>query len=178
MNDLILSSEEILTSCNYTTERVEVDGNVMLVFEDVTTIGFLFGYKTTSELVARWEGDSATAISRYSMALKRAGQKAWNTYVILLSSEKTDYAATVALATIEENLIGTRKVARAGIVDTSDLRNALLILLPLQSAPRLEAVDLPAEIRGRTTDLNPRAVSAFLSQVDTSIVLQILEEAP
>jgi hypothetical protein len=49
-------------------------------------------------------------------------------------------------------------------------------LMPLQSAPVLDAVDSKEEIRQRTTELAPRIVEAFLSAADTHVVLQLLEE--
>jgi hypothetical protein len=81
-----------------------------------------------------------------------------------------------ALAAIEEDLTGTRKIARSDIRDISDVEAALLPLLPLQSAPKLDAVDMVTEIRQRSTELTPRAVEAFLSGTDVSLVLQVIEE--
>jgi hypothetical protein len=80
------------------------------------------------------------------------------------------------LGAIEEDLTGTRKIAQAGVNEVAELRLALLPLLPFQSAPRLEAVDIAAEIRQRATELPARAVDAFLSSADASVVMQVLEE--
>lgn len=79
---------------------------------------------------------------------------------------------------IEEDLTGTRKIARAGIGDVEQLRTALLPLLPIQSAPSLGAVDMPAEIRLRTTELPKRAIEAYLSGAHEASVIQVLEEEP
>jgi hypothetical protein len=46
----------------------------------------------------------------------------------------------------------------------------------VQSAPRLEAVDILAEIRLRATELHSRAIDAFLSTADEGVVIQFLEE--
>lgn len=97
---------------------------------------------------------------------------------MLVSAGKADYAQSVALGEIEEDLTGRRKIARADVVDIARLRAALLPLLPLQSAPKLEAVDIVSEIRERTTELPARAVEAFLSSAEESVVIQVLEEAP
>lgn len=85
---------------------------------------------------------------------------------------------TVSLGAIEEDLAGTRKIARAGVNDVANLHAAILPLLALQSAPRLDAVDITEEIRQRTTELPPRAVEAFLSSADEAVVIQVLEETP
>src|SRR5208282_618276 len=96
-------------------------------------------------------------------------------YVILLAQAPANYAEQVALSAIEEDLTGTRKLASAGVEDTESLRKGLIPLLPIQNAPRLEAVDMPAEIRLRTTELPQRAVEAFLSDASVAMVAQALE---
>jgi hypothetical protein len=104
------------------------------------------------------------------------GDKAWNAYAVLISAAEANYSESVVLSAIEENLVGVRKIARAGVRDVADVRDALLPLLPLQSAPKLEAVDMDAEIRLRTTELPSRAVDAFLSGAEEAVVIQVLEE--
>jgi hypothetical protein len=84
----------------------------------------------------------------------------------------------VALNVIEEDLTGTWKIARAGIGDVEQLRAALLPLLPIQSAPSLGAVDMPAEIKLRTIELPERAIEAYLSRAQEASVIQVLEEEP
>ena len=113
----------------------------------------------------------------HQLALRRAGPKAWNTYVVLLAKEDATESQLAALSAIEEDLTGTRKIARASIKDTSDLNAAMLPLLPLQSAPILDAVDMVMEIRQRATELPARAIEAFVSGADESVVLQVIEEA-
>ena len=68
--------------------------------------------------------------------------------VLLARRNPLTIGSRLRYAEIEEDLTGTRKIARSGIRDSSDLRAALLPLLPLQSAPKLEAVDITS---GRDT---------------------------
>lgn len=177
MIDILVASDNILSAAGYLTIRVPIEPCEILVFEGATTLGFLFAYGNYSELSQAWQRDTTAAIARHSLALRGAGQKSWNAYVVLLAGGQLDHSSSVALSAIEEDLSGTRKIARAGISDVGDLRAALLTLLPLQTAPRLEAVDIAAEIRQRATELHSRGVDAFLSTADESIVLQVLEEA-
>jgi hypothetical protein len=51
------------------------------------------------------------AVAAYQLGLRRAGQKAWNAYVVLLATNETDYAQSIGLGAIEEDLAGTRKIA-------------------------------------------------------------------
>jgi hypothetical protein len=176
--DILNSSADVLIEGGFTATRIVVGSRQALAFEDATVLGFLFAYDDASKLMAEWSADADRAVSTYQFGLRKAGMKAWNAYIVLLASGSADYAQTVSLGAIDEDLAGTRKVARAGVGDIADLHAALLPLLALQSAPRLEAVDILDEIRQRTTELPQRVVDAFLSTADESVVIKVLEEAP
>jgi hypothetical protein len=174
--NILETSAEILReagfNCSYSSKN---EGN-SFAFEDQTILGFLFVYPDPIELVECWAQDAEREIASHQLGLRRAGQKAWNTCIVLLGTSAADYAQSVILGAIEEDLTGTRKIIRAGIADIADIRAALLPLLPLQQAPKLEAVDILAEIRQRTTELPKRVVEAFLSSADEAVVMQVLEE--
>jgi hypothetical protein len=172
--DTLATSAEILSAAGFSTFLAQSPRRVLL-FEDSTTIGFAFSYLTSTDLVNAWAPESERVIAEYQLALRRAGPKAWNTYCVLLANEAEE-ERRAALAAIEENLTGTRKIARAGMRDTLDVREALLPLLPMQNAPRLEAVDIEAEISQRASSLHPRVLSAFLSKADDAVTIQVLEE--
>lgn len=174
MIDVLAASDDILTTAGFSTSRNPL-GRPILLFEDSTTLGFVVVYANSSELVTEWSQDIDDAIREHQFALRLAGPKAWNLYVVLLAVDADEHR-TAALAAIEENLSGTRKIARAGIRDRLDVHEALLPLLPLESAPRLDAVDLGSEIRRRGMLLHQRVLDAFLSTADEAVVLQVLEE--
>ncbi|MGX5652536.1 hypothetical protein ACWKW4_19950 [Hydrogenophaga borbori] len=176
--EIFETSEGLLGRMGFTAVMTTVKGREVLVFEDDSVIGFVFSYPNVRSLIASWSSDSEAAVSAHQLALRRAGQKAWNTYMVLLASGEASYADLAALAAIEEDLTGTRKIARSDVKDISDVEAALLPLLPLQSAPKLDAVDMVYEIRQRATELSPRAVDAFVSGIDESVVLQVIEETP
>jgi hypothetical protein len=176
--DILPASAEILREAGFSTSPVSFGDRHILTFEDNTVLGFLFAYDDPSVLIEGWSKDADKAIAAHQFALRRAAKKAWNAYVVLLTNREANYVQSVALGAIEEDLSGTRKIARDGVVDVAELRIALLPLLPFQSAPRLEAVDIIAEIRQRTTELPARAINAFLSNAAESVVMQVLEEKP
>ena len=171
-------TEKLLTRMGFTVLESSAKGREFLIFENDSVIGFVFSYPNAQSLIARWADDSEAAVSANQFALRRAGQKAWNTYVVLLASGDISHAEIASLAAIEEDLTGTRKIARSDINGISDMEAALLPLLPLQSAPKLDAVDMVLEIRQRATELPPRAIEAFVSSTEVSVVLQVIEEAP
>jgi hypothetical protein len=178
MIDLIASSMAILNKAGLNTEPLSLADRSGIAFESHTVLGFLLAYDNPDELIAHWDQDSTRLVAMHQLALRRAGVKAWNTYTVFLTSGRVDQVRTAALTAIEEDLSGTRKIVRASINDLYDLHSALLTLLPLQSAPHLEAVNMAEEIRQRTTELQPRAVDAFLSSAEESLVIQVLEEEP
>jgi hypothetical protein len=162
VTDLLEESERLLQKAEISTQLVEMSRGKALSFESETVLGFIVAYEDCARLLERWSADMDALVSENQLALRRAHSKAWNTYTVFLAAAAADYAQKVALSKIEEDLAGTRKLARAGIVDFEDLRAALLPLLPIQNAPLLEAVDMSAEIRLRTTELPTHVVDAFL----------------
>lgn len=178
MLNLLEECQRLLSEAGIETSAVDMGPQRRLAFESTTVLGFAFAYENADQLLRSWQGDVNLAIESSQLALRRAAAKAWNTYVILLAEAVPNYVQAVSLSGIEEDLTGTRKIARAGIADISKLRAALLPLLPIQNAPRLEAADMVSEIRLRTTELPPRVVEAFLSAAPEAVAAQIFEESP
>lgn len=176
MSDLLLSGTDVLRSFGYSVFTFEIEGRTAAGFEDETALGFVFAYADVDELCSLWQRDIDSAASRHGLALRRAGQKAWNVYAVFLGGGSINETGAVRLSMIEEDLTATRKIARSGLTDAAAVREALLTLLPIQSAPLLEAVDMPAEIRLRASELSARTLEAFLAPAESSVVLQVLEE--
>ncbi len=146
------------------------------IFENDTVLGFALLYDTAADLIGRWNADADALIATRRFQLKASGNKAWNTYVLFLAAGQPTSNEAVALSLIEEDLAGYRKIARAGCDNLADLDRALLPLLPVQSAPVLDAVDSKVEVRQRATEISSRLLEAFLSDADEQIVLQMLEQ--
>jgi hypothetical protein len=176
MIDLLEESDRLLRTAAISTRLIETSRGKALAFEGATVLGFVVGYKDCAQLIEEWSADATALVTENQLSLRRAQDKAWNTYTVLLAAAEASYGERVALSAIEEDLTGTRKLARAGISDPERLHAALLPLLPIQNAPHLEAVDMPFEIRLRTTELRTRIVDAFLSGAQEGSVVQILEE--
>lgn len=176
--ELLAKSARLLQRSGYTTATVPVDGTDALAFEDTTVIGFVFQYDDVPTLLSSWDTDARETIGTYQFGLRRAAKKAWNLYTIFVSTGSSHGSQAAALSAIEEDLAGTRKIARAGVCTSSDVRDALLPLLPLQAPPHMVAVDIMDEIRQRTTEVEPRVLQAFFSRSDTPTILNILEDQP
>jgi len=176
MTDPLELCAQVLGEAGFSTNLVQDGEPKGIVFENDTIAGFVLAYGTVQALVDGWQLQLDAMVLKYQFGLRRAGDKAWNTYAVLIASQAATDAQSIVLGSIEENLVGTRKIARSGVIEISDARDALESLLPVQSAPKLEAVDMIAEIRLRTTELTARSVDAFLSEADESVVLAVLEE--
>ena len=176
VTELLLEIEELLIGSGFKIQRMETKGREVTIFEDSTVIGFLFVYKSSTDLFANWEKDSDEVIRLCQLGLRRAKRKAWNLYSVFIAEGSIKDADLASLTAIEEDLSGTRKIARAGVTDTIDIREALLALLPLQAAPKLEAIDIVDEIRQRATEQEPRVLSAFFSSSDETTALQVFED--
>jgi hypothetical protein len=148
-----------------------------MLFENDTVLGFVVEFATVDQLSNGWEQASSRLVERHELALRRSGDKAWNTYCVLLSTETVSSTQRIVLQTIEEDLTGMRKIVRCGVNGPVEITNALLPLLPLQHAPELPTIDLPSEIRARTTELPGEVLQAFLSDAADAIALQVIEEA-
>jgi hypothetical protein len=175
--DLLGESGRLLQNAQIATQFVETSRVRALTFESETVLGFIVAYEDCTQLLDGWRADMDALVTENQLGLRRALSKAWNTYTLFLAAAAANYGEKVALSKIEEDLVGTRKLARAGIADLEDLRAALLPLLPIQNAPHLEAVDMSAEIRLRTTELPTHVVDAFLApRAQETAVAQIFEE--
>ena len=176
--NLLQSARQTLVEAEFSVETVSVSGRDALVFENDTSLGFLLAYPDAADLFAHREGDARQLIARYTPELRASDGKAWNTYVVWLAGGAVDAETRTRLAVLEEDLSGTRKIAEAGLATASDVEGALLNLLPLQSPPRLGKVDIEAEIRERTTEVDRRAVDAFFSSASADHVARTLQTLP
>lgn len=176
MSAVLEDSQRLLSEAGLAAAMAGAGG--VLSFEGDTVLGFVIAYDTPGDLLARWKADVQRIVAENQLGLRRAQLKAWNTYVVLLAAVDASYPELVAMMSVEEDLTGARKIVRGGVGSPDALQAALVSLLPLRHAPRLEAVDMRAEILLRTTELPPHAVEAFLSGAPEATVMQVLEEAP
>lgn len=175
MIDILHVARETLMQAEYSVDRIGDDARPALVFEGDAYLGFVLAYPDVPTLQALRVSDANQLIARFTPELRLADEKAWNVYVVWLAQGDATEAQEAELALLEEDLAGTRKVAAGGIETASDVEAALANLLPLKTPPALNAVDVPAEIRSRTTELDPRAVQSFLSGASASQVAQALQ---
>ncbi len=166
---------EYLAEGGYWVGGLPASTGDILTFENDTILGFVIYYLDPQSLIDSWHKDSGVVLNSAQFFLRRSETKAWNTYFVFLADHFPDYGQSIAIGSIEEDLVGTRKIARAGVVASDALRSALLPLLPIQNTPQIEAVDMVEEVRLRTQGLPSELIETFLSGASDATLLQILE---
>lgn len=175
MSALLSIVQEQLVGAGYAVATADGQDGPVLLFENDSILGFVLCFPDATAVLEQWVSSSQRVLLTAQFALRRAERKAWNTYLVFLAAADGDPGQNMMLGLIEEDLVGTRKIARAGITNAEGVRTALLPLLAIQNAPHLDAVDMQAEIRLRTTELPNELVDAFLSGAAESTLTHLLE---
>ncbi len=169
--DLVSS---VLEQAGYTSFTVDVEADNCLAFEDHVSFGFIHVYSRIDDLLQNWKVESENAISKFQFQIKSSGEKAWNAYSVFLALEQPNAKHAALLARIEEDLSGTRKIARGVGPAVDEIRQGLLPLLRIQNPPVLDPVDMVEEIRTRADGLPSKAVEAFLVRAPNTEVLRLM----
>lgn len=172
---LIELVQQQLTQARYATALRDKLDNPILMFESDSVLGFVICFRDAATLIEDWNIASQRVLREAQFALRRAEAKSWNSYLVLLTGAEASYGESIMLSTIEEDLVGTRKIARAGVTASEQAHAALLPLLPIQNAPRLDAIEMATEMRLRTSELPPELVEAFISNAPETNLIQLLE---
>lgn len=146
-----------------------------LIFESNTLIGFVIAFSTVSDLLNKWQVTADGIFEQYASAFRKAGQKAWNGYLVLVTCDLASDEDFHALQNIEEDLTQIRKIARSNIQSADDLKAALLSILPISYIPSLPPLDIKQEIRKRAQEIPAIALEEFLSDTELDKVATLLE---
>jgi hypothetical protein len=175
MSDLLDACRKLLKTAAIELDAFAIDNRDAAAIEGRSVFGFVVVYPSASVLIDRWKRDTDAVLRRSRQQLTSSLGKSSNGYLILLAEAEPDYGQRLLLAAIEEDLVATRKIARAGVT-AENLHSVLLPLLPLQNAPRLTAVDMREEISLRTTELPKELVDAFLGSNGAESLVRMAEE--
>jgi hypothetical protein len=175
MSTILETAAELLQEHGYVVVLKHTDVPHLL-FESEECLGLMIAFADPETLLGNWSIQSAALLEAQKLGLRRSLEKAWNSYLVLLSAARADRLQQALMDSVEEDLVGTRKIARAGMTSREEIARAILPLLPLQSAPNLQPVDMKEEVRIRASQLPPAVMDAFLAGRDASTVMQLLEE--
>ena len=178
MTSTKVAMRQYLVDAGYRIGELKSQKSPVLVFENATVLGFAFFYSDSTALFLNWRSDCEQILREMQFKLRQAGEKAWNTYAVFLADRGEGRGDAATLQAIEEDLVGTRKIARTGVRNLDALRHALLPLLAIQNAPRLDPIDMRKEIRRRTSELPNTLVERFVGDATDAAVAELLEAGP
>ncbi|MCP4319542.1 MAG: hypothetical protein GY789_27050 [Hyphomicrobiales bacterium] len=173
---LLSQAKDVLAQAGFAAHPNLTGDADSFAFENNTILGFAICFEEPSELISDWRIRAEQILKRRQFQLRAAGSKSWNLYLVLLAEADGQESQFVELNLIEEDLQGMRKIARCGLADVNLVREALLSILPVQSSPILEAIDMKSEIQTRTSEVSESIVDAYLSKAEIAMVLQHIED--
>lgn len=146
-------------------------------FEDDIIVGAVFVHETVERLVGGWEECQDRFLGMNSRAIRSDPIKAWNIYTVHLTSDRGTISQLSDAFNIEQDFRGTRKIVRSGIAKRSDVREALLPLLPLQHRTSLSSGNIAGRLRERL-ELSSQALAKLVDQPKLpSVEEELLEES-
>ena len=174
--DLKKETEIVLRDAGFETWPWENGPVPVVCFENDASLGFVHFFDGAVELQEGWQGAQDASLARFTLALRGAGEKAWNVYAIFLAKEPADDGSVASLDRIEENFSYTRKIVRAGIRSQEELTGALLPLLPIRNSPRIDASNFEARLDAALQKIHPKGGRALLGNAKPVDIAQILAE--
>jgi|TARA_Y100000815_G_scaffold263583_1_gene278315 hypothetical protein len=175
--DVVELTNEVLRSNGYETFDIDQEEVGSIGFENEINFGFVLFYKTPPALVENWKQDSEALFGRYRFQIQRGGSKAWNAYSVFLCGGKPSRSEALSFSDIEEDLSGSRKLARSAVGSDDSIKIALQPLIGLGHAPMLEPVDLEEDVRLISSELPNAALDAFFREARPDEVLRLLGRA-
>jgi hypothetical protein len=175
---LLTDTELVLSDAEYVCSRSAVLAEA-IEFEDDTLLGFVSFYESVEELLLNWRPDLDRFLTHHAAMLRDATQKVWNCYsAFLTSAANTTTNDRALLWKVEEDFTSSRKIARPGVRTVSDIRNALLPILPIANLSSLPKLPDRAEIAAGLGSLQPGVRKRLLAGDSArQIAKTLVEEA-
>jgi len=172
--NIIPETNSILELSGYKTKYADADAN-LLYFEDDCLLGFVTVFSTVSELSAQWKEKHDAFLTKNAGRLRVSPLKAWNCYSIFLTPDDPDSFPMHAFLEIEDNLQGTRKIARYGVKTHKDIIHALYPIMPIQNRVALIPENFLDRVKERV-GLKDRTLAAFLGSASPDEIANLLME--
>ena len=174
--DILEEAHAILSSAKYQTRRSETSASLMY-FEDHTLYGFVSVCQNLQMIIENWESSQDAFLATYAECFRNAPRKSWNAYSIFLTAEKClSDADRVEVRKIEEDFRSTRKIVGCGLNSQSDIKRALLPLLPVTNIVPLAPEDLIKRLKERLSMLSDTQAAALLNNSEAEYLVSLLLE--
>jgi hypothetical protein len=168
-------ARKLLESVGYST--ISGQTNDTFSFEDSALLGFVWGAPSVDALLEGWQRRQDDFLSLRNRELRRAREKSWNVYAVLLTEDEPEEKQFAELAAIEEDFRGTRKIARGGLRATFQISRALLPLLPIQNSLSLGDIDATSRLRARLSSIGAKTADLLLDPMLTQSGVELIIDA-
>lgn len=170
--DLAHSARAVLEGAGYrVTAAAEEE---IFYFEDESLFGLVWVTNSAEAIISGWEKKQDTFLIKQAERMRHSARKSWNAYCVCLSAGVSAAKEKHQLSEIEEDFRGARKIARADLNTTEDVRRALLPLIAIQSVVQLESVDAIGRLRAKLSELPADCVLGLLSDGPLEELRQLL----
>ena len=156
--------------------QLSVDNPSTLYFEDYSLFGFGTVYESADLLLRHWKSNQDAFLQTNAPFLRLAPQKAWNCYTVHLTDAAATPTESQSLFDIEENFVGTRKIARANMATAADVQRALYPLIPIQNLLKMQGSTGELDISQRFHDWPQPALRALLGDGKAEDIVDLLLE--
>ena len=148
MPELVHDVRAALHAAGYDTLMLRPDSAV-LYFEDDSIMGHVHVVESAEEILDRWESIQDEFLRSNAPRFLRDPLKAWNIYTVLVTAAPHTQRTATALLSVEDDMRGTRKIVRAGVVTKQDVLGALAPILPLRNVSTVSPVNLTTRLEER-----------------------------
>ena len=129
---ILETAQQLLETAGYDVFRKPGD-EAELFFEDASILGLLCVCPSSGFIAENWRRRQDWFLRETAQALRNSPEKAWNTYLVLLTADATTDDQVRTLAMIEEDFAAMRKIVMSGVLSADDVLRALAPLLPMRT---------------------------------------------
>jgi hypothetical protein len=151
------------------------EGTNVFYFEDDVLLGFVAVHRTGDSIVTNWQREQDAFLQSNAGRLRPAAQKAWNVYSVFLTPESCTSTIRAALIKIEEDFTSTRKIARSGLTNPTEITRALLPLLRIQKRPTPGLENLRTRLQERL-NMGDEEVSLLLQPSKVADIVKMVKD--
>jgi hypothetical protein len=178
MIDILSTVQALLKDAGYSVRLSEIQKSTIVCFEDGALMGFCCVFETPGDLLKKWKYFETEILTRFAPNFRLAGDKAWNVYCVFLCGTEADKTFNREIASIEEDLDRTRKIAAAGVTSREELIRVLFPIMPLQHRPVLPEEDVTARLVRRIGNIAPKARDIALDdKISPAQIVDLLGES-
>ena len=143
-------------------------------FEDQSLFGLVWIAPNIESIVRDWEKRQDQFLAEREKQLRRLREKSWNAYSVVLCEADPTAEQKNALAKIEEDFRGSRKVVGTGLRAGSQVVRTLLPLLQIQNPVMLQEANAVNRLRTRLSSSPSEVLEALLEKVPAAEIARML----